>query len=201
MWNCLAAISLVMLMEYVPARAALPTTAPDPQSSFEPRNSPGVGQKLLEQMAGDWVVVKTFYPIEGNPVSVSGQCKQTMINDGRFLMSEFTFDEGAKQSTGFGIIGYDPDSGKFTSVWADSRSTRMSIRQSVGSFDGNEIILYGRPLSPPTTQPSGRSYTSSRLENGGNTLVHRQYIRLPDGNQRLILQLLMTRRGPVTRPS
>src|SRR3954467_15569173 len=98
----------------------------DPQSQYEPRSGPGAGQKFLEKFVGTWDVVKTFHPRAGDPVKSAGECKQEMIHDGRFLRSEFTFGEGAAKTTGTGLIGFETGSGLFTSVWTDSRSTRMS---------------------------------------------------------------------------
>ena len=95
----------------------------DPQSSFEPRSKPGDGQKFLEKFVGDWEVVKTFHPRTGKPVETKGECRQTMIHEGRFLQSEFVFGQDDKKTTGLGIIGYEAESGKFTSFWTDSRST------------------------------------------------------------------------------
>ena len=42
-----------------------PHPAGDAQSSYEPRATPGAGQVLLARFAGDWDVVKTFYPANG----------------------------------------------------------------------------------------------------------------------------------------
>ena len=77
----------------------------DAQSSFEPRSRPGAGQKYLESFVGDWEVVKVFHPRAGEPVRTPGTCRQTMIHDGRFLQSEFVFDQGGRKSTGLGLIG------------------------------------------------------------------------------------------------
>ena len=72
-----------------------------------------------------------------------------MIHDGRFLQSDFVFDSPAGTTTGMGLIGFESASGKFTSVWSDSRQTRMSFRQSRDKFNGEEIVLYGSSLDPP----------------------------------------------------
>jgi hypothetical protein len=50
----------------------------------------GAGQKLLAQFAGDWDVVKTFFPMTEEPKVTRATCKQYMIQDGRFLQSDFT---------------------------------------------------------------------------------------------------------------
>jgi hypothetical protein len=166
----------------------------DPQSSFEPRNGPGAGQKLMEKMVGDWDVVKSIFPRDKEPVRTKGTCHQTMMHDGRFLKSEFTFEEkdGTKTS-GLGILGYDPKTDTFTSVWTDSRSTRMSLRQSEGKFNGEEVVLYGKSLDNGGTD-ARHSRTVAHLEDGGRKLIHRQYIPSPDGNEFIIMELMMTRK-------
>ena len=47
-------------------------TPKDPQSSFEPRSTPGLGQKYLQKFVGDWEVQKVFYPATGEPVRAVG---------------------------------------------------------------------------------------------------------------------------------
>jgi len=166
---------------------------PDPQASFEPRSGPGAGQKFLEKLVGDWDVAKTFFPKSGEPAKSRGTCRQTMIHDGRFLQSEFLFEGASGKTDGLGLIGFEPESGLFTSVWTDSRSTRMSLRRSETPFDGEEIVLYARPLD---AEAAGRprSRTVTRLDDGGKRIVHRQYIPDAGGKERLMMELLMTRR-------
>ncbi len=77
--------------------AILMTTAALAQQThnqYEPPNAPGAGQKLLAQFAGDWDVVKTFFPMNGKPIVTKGTCKQYMIQGGKFLQSDFTFFSG-----------------------------------------------------------------------------------------------------------
>src|SRR5437763_11463127 len=133
-----------------------------PQTTFEPRSSPGAGQRFLEKFAGAWSVTKTFYPRAGAPIRAEGRCHHAMIHEGRFLQSDFVFPQGGKTTTGLGIIGFEPESGRFTSFWTDSRQTRMSMRQSQGRFDGQQIVLYSRSLDTAGDQ-ARRSKTVSRL--------------------------------------
>jgi hypothetical protein len=166
----------------------------DPQSAYEPRSNPGTGQKFLEKFVGAWDVVKSFHPRSGDPVRTKGECRQTMLHGGRFLQSEFVFGEGEAKTTGTGLIGFEADSGKFTSVWVDSRSTRMSLRQSQDKFNGEEIVLLGKSLASDGKQ--GRSSrTVTRLEDTGRKIVHRQYNAGPDGKERLIMELVLTRKA------
>jgi hypothetical protein len=169
----------------------------DPQSAIEPRSGPGAGQKFLEKFVGDWEVTKTFHPRTGDPVTAKGTCQQTMVHGGRFLQSEFTFDGPAGKTTGTGTIGFDADTGLFTSVWVDSRSTRISLRRSKDKFDGTEIVLYSRSLD----EKEGRqSRTVTRLDDGSRKIVHRQFSPMADGKERLVMELVMTP-APAARPA
>jgi hypothetical protein len=164
----------------------------DAQSSFEPRSNPGIGQKFLQKFQGDWDVAKTLH-IRGETIRIAGQCRQTMVHDGRFLQSEFTFVNKGVKSTGLGLIGFEAETGKFTSVWTDSRSTRISMRQSKDPFNGEEIVLFSGSLNDDG-KTTRRSRTVTRLEDNGDKIIHRQYMPAPDGKERLLMELVMTRK-------
>ncbi len=166
----------------------------DTQASYEPRSAPGAGQKLLEQFAGNWDVQKIFHPRTADPVTTKGECHQTMINDGRFLKSEFVFHNGQTNTTGIGLIGFEPASGLFTSVWADSRSTKMSIRQGKEPFDGEQIILFSAPLANGVRE-ARPSRDVTHLADNGRKIIHQQYAINPDHTERLMLELIMTRKS------
>jgi len=175
-----------------PAAAAAPADR-DPQSAYEPRSAPGDGQKYLARMVGDWEVAKTFHRRGGGePAVTRGTCHQTMVQDGRFLQSGFVFEGEAGRSTGTGVIGFDPDTGRFTSFWIDSRSTRVSIRQSEAGFDGREIVLWSRTLGDENS--ARRSRTVSTVDADGQHMLHRQFSVSPDGSEWLVMELALTRK-------
>ncbi len=193
--TCLRSILVVAAVTLVGAgEPQQPASKKDPQASFEPRLGPGAGQKYLEAFVGDWDVVNTFYPRSGGePSRTAGTCRQTMIHDGRFLQSEFVFEQGGRKTTGQGLIGFESQTGRFTTVWTDSRQTRMSIRQSREPFNGKEIVLFSRTL-----EDDGRgvppSRTISRIEDGNRKIIHHQYTTGADGKERVIMELIMTRK-------
>ncbi len=170
------------------------TTARDPQSSYEPRGKTGAGQELLAKFAGDWNVVKTFFPASGGaPVVTKGTCKQWMIQNGHFLQTDFTFfEKDGSKSTGTGISGFDPKTNRFTTVWYDSRQTTMSIRESDGTFDGKEIVLYATALSPD--RPGRKSVARAHLEENGRVLLHRHFFIDDAGKEHLMIEFRMTRK-------
>lgn len=189
--TAVASALLLAIADDEPKKAA----TQDPQAKFEPRSAPGAGQKYLEGFVGEWEVAKAFLPRSGEPSRSKGTCKQAMIQGGRFLQSEFTFGEGDRKTTGLGLIGFEPETGAFTSVWIDSRQTRMSHRRSRDTFDGSQIVLYSEALGAEG-KDARRSKTVSKVEEGGKKIVHRQYALAADGEERLMMELVMTRVGP-----
>ncbi len=171
-----------------------PDKRKDAQSAYEPRSQPGAGHKYLETFVGDWEVEKIFHPRTGDPAKTKGVCRQTMIHDGRFLQSEFVFEQDGNKTTGLGLVGFDSDSGQFTTIWTDSRSTRMSLRQSQEPFNGKEIVLHGRSIEKDA-RGSRTSRTVTRMEANGDRIIHRQYTVGAEGQERLIMELNMTRKG------
>jgi hypothetical protein len=117
-----------------------------------------------------------------------------MIHGGRFLQSDFTFGHGEEKTTGTGLVGFDPASGLFTSMWIDSRSTRISFRQGQEKFDGKQIVLHSRSLQGDGKK--GRlSRTLTRLEDEGRHIVHRQYTAGEGGKERLVMELILTKKN------
>ncbi len=188
-----AIASLIVAGCLLMAGAQPPTAPKDPVARFEPSSQPGAGQKYLQQMVGRWDVQKIFYPRQGEPVRASGECRQSMVQDGKFLQSDFVFEQGGQRSTGQGIIGFEPESGRFTSFWIDSRQTRISARQSREPFDGARIVLYSLTLDPQEKEPR-RSRTISEVEDDGRKISHRQFNFGSGGEERLIMELIMTRK-------
>lgn len=162
-------------------------------NEYEPPNAPGSGQKLLAEFTGNWDVVKTFFPATGTPIVTKGTCKQYMIQDGKFLESDFTFVESdGTKSTGTGISGFDSKTNRFTTVWFDSRQTTMSIRTSDGTFDGKNIVLWDTPVDPE--HPGRKTVARAHLEEGGRVLIHRHFLVDDKGNERMMIELRLTRR-------
>lgn len=193
MMRAMRTVTKWILAALVAAIAATAAAAQQTHNQYEPPNAPGAGQKLLAQFAGDWDVVKTFFPKTGKPVETKGTCKQYMIQGGNFLESDFTFinPDGTK-TTGTGISGFDTKTNRFTTVWYDSRQTSMSIRQSDGTFDGKNIVLWSTPLD--TESPGRRTVARAHLEDNGRVLVHRHFLIDENGNERLIIELRLTRK-------
>jgi len=193
-------LTLALLALGLAAGAALaqPKSAPAPpkdtQAKFEPPSGPGAGQAFLKQFEGEWTVERNFYPPGGGaPNHATGECTQKMVQDGRFLQSDFTFHQDGKTTTGTGISGFDPQTGLFTTFWYDARSTKFSIRQSRDPFDGKQIVLYSASLAATHGQDHP-SRTVSHLEDGGRKLIHQQFNQGADGKEHLLMELILVRK-------
>ena len=170
-----------------------PATPKDVHSRFEPPSGPGAGQAFLKTFEGEWTVERNFYPPSGGPPNrATGEATQKMVQDGRFLQSDFTFRQDGKTSTGTGISGFDPQTGLFTTFWYDSRSTRFSIRQSREPFDGKQIVLYSAGLG---AKPERVSRTVSHLEDNSRKLIHQQFNPGADGKEHVLMELILVRKG------
>ncbi|HTR01548.1 MAG TPA: DUF1579 family protein [Thermoanaerobaculia bacterium] len=192
-----AALAFPLISRAQQAAPAAPATpGKDVQARFEPPSGPGAGQEFLKKFEGEWTVERIFYPPSGgSPSRATGEATQKMVQGGRFLESDFTFHTpDGKTSTGTGISGFDPATGLFTTFWYDSRSTHFSVRQSRDPFDGQQIVLYSVSLAGSHGQEH-TSRTVSFLEDGGKRLVHRQYNADASGNEKVLMELILTRKG------
>ena len=190
-------VATVITTSAASAQTATPAApGKDAQQRYEPPSGPGAGQAFLKTFEGEWTVERNFYPPSGAPPSkATGECTQKMVQDGRFLESDFTFHTpDGKTTTGVGISGFDPQTGLFTTFWYDSRSTRFSIRQSREPFDGKQIVLYSVSLGGSHGQEH-TSRTVSFLEDGGKRLIHRQYNSDASGKERVLMELILTKKG------
>ncbi|HEX8114869.1 MAG TPA: DUF1579 family protein [Kofleriaceae bacterium] len=190
----LAVTTSAALAQPKPAPPAPPAPPKDTQAKFEPPSGPGAGQAFLKQFEGEWTVERNFYPPGGGaPNHATGECTQKMMQDGRFLQSDFTFHQDGKTTTGTGISGFDPQTGLFTTFWYDSRSTKFSIRQSRDPFDGKQIVLYSASLAATHGQEH-QSRTVSHLEDGGRKLIHQQFNQGADGKEHLLMELILVKK-------
>jgi hypothetical protein len=170
----------------------------DAQERFEPRGEPGAGQKYLQKYVGEFDVAKTLTFREDQPVKSTGTCKQTLVLEGRFLQSDFVFEGAGGKTTGLGLIGFESSTKLFTSIWVDSRQTKMSIRQSKTPFDGEQIVLFSKSLAEDGRAGGRQSKTVTILEDDGRKIVHRQYNKTPDGKERVVMELVLTRKAAPT---
>jgi len=164
----------------------------DPQSSYEPRSTPGLGQKYLQKFVGEWEVQKVFYPATGEPVRAGGECP---VDDPEWkvLAVGIRLRQGGPEIDGAGNHRVRARVGKIYQFLGRLPSDPHVSASSREPFDGDKIVLYSLSLEP-AGKDSRRSKTISRLEDKGGKLVHRQFALGLGGEERLMMELLMTRK-------
>ena|ERR1700683_3164415 len=161
-----------MKNKWIVATLLLATAAVAQQThnQYEPPNASGAGQKLLVQFVGDWDVVKTFFPMNGKPIVAKGTCKQYMIQDGKFLQSDFTFfNSDGTNGTGTGISGFDskPTASPLCGTTPTKRRCRFDRATapstaktlSCGPLPSIPSILGARPLRAHTSRKTAASFS------------------------------------------
>lgn len=191
--RCLFAGLLAAMVALLAAQQTKKTPNPyQSRNQYEPSSPAGAGQKLLQQFVGDWTFVDTFYGANGHTRVTNGTCKQTMIEGGKFLESDFTFMPANRpQYTGMGISGFDPATNKFTTLWIDATRPVMSIRQSDGTFDDKNIVLISTSLDPDAV---GRKTIARAHLDAQGRLVYDHMLVNPDGSEQKMFEILFTRK-------
>ena len=133
------------------------------------------------------------------PSRSPGTCRQTMIHDGRFLQSEFVFEQAGRKSTGLGLTGFEPQIGP--------------IHHRLDRFPPDPHVVPPEPRAvrrqtDRLVQPVVRGSRYHQRPGAGRLLADRQPDRgqrpadrsssvqhRPDGKERLIMELVLTRRA------
>jgi hypothetical protein len=71
----------------------------------------------------------------------------------------------------------------------------MSIRQSKEPFDGNQIIMSSFPI-PGGVREERLSRNVTHLLEDGHKILHQQYSINTNNTERLVMELILTRKGP-----
>ena len=117
-----------------------------------------------------------------------------MTHDGRFLKSEFTFGPGEAKTTGTGTIGFEPTP-EFSPASGSTPARRACrCRRAPTSSTVRKSCSYGKTLGK-TGNEMRLSRTVTRLEDDGRKIVHRQHNIDPQGQERLAMELVMTRKA------
>ncbi len=115
--------------------------------------TPAAHHKLLEKMAGSWIVTSTCRMEAGSPPDEStGKSEQKMILGGRFLHQEFSGEMMGSPFNGIGVLGFDNHTGKYVSTWMDTWGTAIYYFEGTAGADGRTITQtcnYDDPVRGP----------------------------------------------------
>lgn len=104
---------------------------------FMEMGKPGPEHKIFRLLTGTFdTKVKFWMDPKGQPNESTGVMKRKMIMEGRFLEELYEGKVNDMKFFGMGLLGYDTQKKKYTSVWVDSMSTSMMTTS--GSYDADK---------------------------------------------------------------
>lgn len=125
-------------------KASAPPDEAAMMAAWQKAATPGDHHKLLEPMAGTWVVKITSWMAPGAPPLVSsGTSENSWVLGGRFLQQIF---KGSLMDTpfdGIGYTGYDNVKGMYVGTWMDTMGTMILNTTGTGDATGKGFTLSG----------------------------------------------------------
>lgn len=164
---------------------------------------PGPAHRLLDKSIGTFdVAMKMWWGGPGaEPVETSGTATRKWILDKHYVMEEMkadmmmpdpaTGDMTAVPWNGMGLTGYDNFRNMYTSVWADSMSTAMSMSRGSASPDGTTFTYYGE-LDEPMLGVIGRTIKMVITQKSSDRAVFEMF-DLHAGSDYKVMEIVYTR--------
>ena len=114
---------------------------------------PGEPHKMMARWEGSWDIrMKSWMEPDQPPVESKGTAEYRTILGGRFLQEEIQSEMMGSPYNGRGFMGYDNNTGKYTTVWIDDMSTSIMVFEGTASPDGKTITQtshYDDPIQGP----------------------------------------------------
>jgi hypothetical protein len=126
---------------------AAPLGAGDKKKEDGPQRGPE--HKFLDSLAGKYdAKVKLYFPDPTKPSESIGTMSRKMILDGNILQESFKGEFAGKPFAGIGMVGFDSNRKKFTSTWADSMSTSITIMRCTWDAEKKTFTSVGEEIEP-----------------------------------------------------
>jgi hypothetical protein len=153
---------------------------------------PGPEHELLHKMVGEWDVEMEM----GGQKFKCGSSTKAELG-GLWVVSEFKGNFGGLAFTGKGIDGYDPATGKYSSIWIDSMSTRAST--FTGEYDAAKKRLTMTGEGPAQAGPGTQKLKSVTTFADDDHFTFEMF-SVVDGKDVSMLVAKYSRRAAVAKP-
>ena len=172
------------------AEKALQDSMPPEMQAWLDAGAPGEEHEKLAKMAGKWTTHAEYW-MEPGTASLESEAtmKNTMVMDGRYLMTEYDGDMMGMPFQGLGYMAFNNVSGKYQSVWMDSTSTGFMVQEGKDDGKGN-IVLVGSFDDPINGEVKAKTVTKMV---GDDQYVMEMYMLEPNGNEFKHMVLTHTR--------
>lgn len=196
------ALALALVLVFVAAAAAqerkpTPEEMARVQAAMMEAMQPGDEHRRLARLAGEWDQEVRIWSTPGaEPVTSQGRVENRMILGGRFLMSEGTAGEGAKQVGSLTILGFDRRHGLYTAAGYDTWGTYHVSAQGGWNAERGAIVLSG---SDVVTEDHTQAWDFVLREIDSNTytweVIFTDAVHAPDGVPFRMVEITHRRRS------
>ena len=154
--------------------------------------SPGENHKILNYFVGDWDYSFSWkMSPNAKPTKASGTSSGKWILDGRFVKLHAKGTYMGNPFEGFGHMGYDNASGKYTGLWIDNMSTGMMKSWGYYYPSSKKFVEWGKVIDPIFGKQAFRAVTT--LIND-NKYSYQFYMTDESGKEIQMMEIVYTRK-------
>jgi hypothetical protein len=156
---------------------------------------PGPEHQKFAAAAGTWDAVVESTGPDGKATQSKGISEQRIACGGLWLIDDFKAEFGGAPFEGHGVLGFDPQKGKYVQTWVDSMAA--SPMHMEGTFDaaGKALTMGGMGIGEDGKPQPMRHVTTWQ---DADTYVFEMFVPGPGGKEIRVLKITYTRRGAKT---
>lgn len=154
--------------------------------------SPGENHKVLEYFIGEWDYTLGWkMSAKDKPTKSSGITTGKWILDGRYLKLHAKGTSMGKPFEGFGLMGYDNATRKYTGLWIDNMSTGMLKSWGYYYPSSKKFVEWGKFHDPIMGKQAFRGVTTIKND---NKYTYEMFITGENGKEFQMMKIVYTRK-------
>ena len=154
--------------------------------------TPGENHKVLDYFVGDWdYALEWKMAAKDKPTKSTGTTTAKWILDGRFIKMHAQGTSMGQPFEGFGHLGYDNATKKYTGLWIDNMSTGMLKSWGYYYPTSKKFVEWGKMFDPVLGKQAFRAVTNIKKE---NKYTYEMYITGKDGKEFRMMKITYTRK-------
>lgn len=154
--------------------------------------TPGENHKVLDYFVGEWdYTLEWKMSAKDKATKSSGTTTGEWILDGRFIKMNAQGTSMGQPFEGFGHMGYDNATKKYTSLWIDNMSTGMLKSWGYYYPSSKKFVEWGKFMDPIMGKQAFRAVTDIKKD---NKFTYEMYITGKDGKEFELMEITYTRK-------
>ena len=154
--------------------------------------TPGENHKVLEYFIGEWDYTLGWkMSAKDKPNKSSGTTTGKWVLDGRYIKMHAEGTSMGQPFEGFGLMGYDNATKKYTGLWVDNMSTGMLKSWGYYYPSSKRFVEWGKFFDPILGKQAFRAVTNIKKD---NTFTYEMFITGEDGKEFQMMKIKYTRK-------